>query len=197
MSERDLTAAIKSEVGKDAVNLALFAELLFGNYVDGVFVLTGAVRLWSGLGPITFRDEQYIGVGDLAAISSIQESADDIKAVRLAMSLSGLSKSLLAACMTEHTQGRPASLWLGFFDANWQLIPDEILLFKGRMDYPDFTKTGETMTITINAESHLIDLERPRVRRYTDADQQELHPGDTGLRFMAGLQNKEVPWSSK
>jgi hypothetical protein len=54
--------------------------------------------------------------------------------------------------------------------------------------------TGETSVLTITAESRLIDMNRARERRFTDADQQQLYPGDLGLQYVAGLQDKEFPW---
>ena len=187
MSERELTDAVKAEIAKPLVRLAAFGELIFDD---------GVVRLWTGLGPIVFRGETYTGAGNLVGMSAVVESGGDVKATNIGLTLSGIDKELLAVVALEHFQGRPASVWIAMFDENWHLIPDEILLFKGKMDYPIFEKTGQTMSITVFVESQLIDLERPRLRRRTDADQQELYPGDTGLRFVAGLQDKNVVWQS-
>lgn len=187
MSERDLTPAVVAELDKDTMQLALFAELVFD---------TATVRLWTGIGPYVLDGETFTGAGDLVGVSSIKETSGDVSATGISMTLS-FNRSLLAAVMQEHFQSRPATIWLVLFDLNWVIIPDKILLFKGKMDSPVFEKSGETARITISAESQLIDLDRPRVRRRTDADQQEMYPGDTGLRFVAGMQNHNVVWSSR
>ena len=55
-------------------------------------------------------------------------------------------------------------------------------------------EAGETATISISVESRLVDWERPRVHRYTNADQQIAYPGDKGLEFVAQMVEKELVW---
>lgn len=66
--------------------------------------------------------------------------------------------------------------------------------FKYRMDTMPSTYSGDSATMEVNCESRLIDLKRPRTRRYTDQEQRALYSGDTGLRFIAGLQDKKITW---
>ena len=40
----------------------------------------------------------------------------------------------------------------------------------------------------------MIDLERARVARYTSGYQKSAYPGDLGLDFVEGLQDKEITW---
>ena len=53
---------------------------------------------------------------------------------------------------------------------------------------------GQTCTISVSAESRLIDLDRTRERRYTSEDQKIDFPNDKGLEFIADLQDKEIIW---
>jgi hypothetical protein len=62
------------------------------------------------------------------------------------------------------------------------------------MDVMTIDETGETCSITLTAENRLIDLERPRVRRYTSEDQKSLHPNDKGFDFVNSLQEAEIKW---
>ena len=55
-------------------------------------------------------------------------------------------------------------------------------------------EVGEKATITLTGESRLIDFFRPRISRYTDAEQQALYPGDLGLQYVNDLQEASVPW---
>ena len=64
------------------------------------------------------------------------------------------------------------------------------------MDVMTIDDNGETANISLTAESRLIDLERARERRYTSDDQKVRHPNDTGLDFVASLQEKEIAWGS-
>jgi hypothetical protein len=75
-------------------------------------------------------------------------------------------------------------------------VADPYLVFDGRMDVMTIEDAGETANISLSAESRLIDLERARVRRYTNNDQQNQFAGDTSLRFVADLQDKEIAWGS-
>ena len=57
----------------------------------------------------------------------------------------------------------------------------------------------ETCTVTLTVENRLVDLERPRVLRFTDQSQQSRLSGlgvttDKGLQFVDSLQNKVVAW---
>jgi hypothetical protein len=52
----------------------------------------------------------------------------------------------------------------------------------------------ETATIAVGAESRLIDLQRPRVRRYTHESQKSRFPNDKGFEFVNDLQDKKFAW---
>lgn len=188
MSERTLTTAVKAELTKGNIQIAVFVECVF----DG-----GPLRLWTGMGNFTLNGNVFAGVGSLAGISAIQESADDIRAAGVVLSLSGVPSSLISLILTEHFQSRPATIWLAFFTSAWALIPDAVNLFTGRMDYPVLEDGGDTAKISVYVESELVDLERPRVRRFTHEDQWELYPGDRGLEYVASIQNMDVVWKSE
>ena len=68
------------------------------------------------------------------------------------------------------------------------------MIFDGRMDTIEIVDGGPTATITMKVENRLRDLERARVRRYTDADQQARFPGDSGLEYVLALQEIDIPW---
>ena len=187
MSERLLSDAVKAALISGMVQLGVFVECLF----DG-----GPVRIWSGVGPYVLNGDLFTGAGHFGGIDKIEESSGDVRAVGIAMTLSGIESSYISLVLQEHFQGRACTVWLAFFDLNWVLIPDVTVQFKGRMDYPVIEEGGDTCTITVNAESILIDLERPRVRRYTNEDQVALYPGDRGMEFIAAIQNKDTIWKA-
>ena len=57
----------------------------------------------------------------------------------------------------------------------------------------------ETAVITVSVENRLIDLEKPRVRRYTPEDQKidlPFNVRDNGFDEVASVQNKEIIWGS-
>jgi hypothetical protein len=64
------------------------------------------------------------------------------------------------------------------------------------VDVPSISEGGDTATITITAENRLLDLERVRVRRYTQEDQARDDVTDLGFEFVPALQDKEVLFGS-
>ena len=56
------------------------------------------------------------------------------------------------------------------------------------------SEDAESASITLTAESRMIDLNRPRVRRYTPEDQKIDYPNDKGLDYVSSLQEAEISW---
>ena len=62
------------------------------------------------------------------------------------------------------------------------------------MDLMTIEDGGETASISVTAESRLIDLNRAKERRFTDNDQKIDYPDDKGLQHIQGLQEKQISW---
>jgi hypothetical protein len=62
------------------------------------------------------------------------------------------------------------------------------------MDQMNIQENPDTATIELTVENKLIDLERPRIARYTSAYQKSVYPGDKGMDFIEDLQDKEIVW---
>jgi len=124
----------------------------------------------------------------------VQESGQEIRANVVSFKLSSIPSSIISTARTTQYLGRTVKLWLGMLD-DAGLIADPALVFHGRADVMIIEEGPETSTITLTAESRLADLRRPKIRRYTNEDQQDLHPGDLGLEFVPAIQNTEVIWS--
>lgn len=157
----------------------------------------GAVRLHSGIGDLSWNGDTYTGAGDLAAVEAVQESAE-VRANGLAFRLNGIPSAMVTRILAENYRGRACKLWLALFDSlsDGSPIADPLLLFSGRMDQCDMEDSGATASITVAAESRLVDLQRPRERRRTDEDQRSLFAGDLGLEYVAGMQDKEILWGA-
>lgn len=155
--------------------------------------VSGTKRLWSGIGDLSWDSQTWQGTGNLGRISTIEETME-LRATGMAMQLSGVNSADLNEVIVEPIQGRKARVYLGFLDANAQLVADPVVLFDGRMDTVEIVDGGAVATITMMVESRLRDLDRPRVRRYTDADQQTRFAGDKGLEYVPSLQEIAIPW---
>lgn len=189
---RDLTSGVLTEITAAEVRVGLLVEL----NTDG-----GPVRAWSGIGDLVSQGNTFTGVGHLGGIGPIQEAGQEVRANALTLQLSGIPSALISTALTTQYQGRDAKAWLAFFTqaspfVTAGLVADPVLLFRGRMDTMQIEDGPETATITVACESRLADLRRPRIRRYTDEDQNQLFAGDRGLEFLAGLQEREIHWGT-
>lgn len=181
---RDLTAGMIAAVQDGTVRPVLIAE---------IDTAGGTVRVWNGIGDLAWDSQTWTGVGDLGGASPVKETAD-IEATNCRFTLSGIASAMISIALGQVRWGRTAKLWLGLLDADGDLIADPYLLFSGFTDVPAIDEGAETATITVTAESRLVDLDRPRVRRYTPEDQAIDFPADKGFEFVAALQDAEIVW---
>jgi hypothetical protein len=155
---------------------------------------SGTVRMWSGYGDLSWNGVTWIGTGNLLGIGTIEE-ASELRATGVDISLSGIPSDLLNIALAEPYQDRECRVYLGAFDSNTgALLGDPYRIFGGRMDIMQIRDGGDTATITISVESKMIDLERPRERRYEDADQTAFFPNDRFFKFVQSIQDSEVTW---
>lgn len=181
---RDSTSALNTAMKAGVVRPFVLAEFQYPS---------GTIRLWTGAGDLTALGQTWIGAGDLLGISEARET-EGVVAVGIVFSLSGIPSAALSNALGQDYQDRLAKMYVGAFDAAGAIIVDPYLTFEGRMDVQTILDDGVTATVEVSAESRLVDLERPRERRYTPEDQALDYPGDKGLDFVASMQNAEVLW---
>lgn len=202
---RTLTEIVESAFSSANVPLLAFVELEFDS---------GTVRLTNAAYNIAWDGETWLGLGRLGSIGDIQETAG-VEAHGVSLRLSGVQDEHIALALAEDYQGRPCKIYaapLGsassamWADEDWagddwagdeytlfNVLSDPVLVFQGRMDEMPI-ELGKTAEIALTAQSRLADLERPRVRRYNDSDQQDEYPGDLGLQFAEAMVEKQLLW---
>jgi len=129
-------------------------------FFEGQFA-SGWVRLWSGLGEITWNGKSWSGAGTLLGLGSIEETGE-VVAGGTAISLSGVPLDLVQMAIAETRQGLPGRVWLGLRGENGSVMADPVQAFLGRLDVPEIKDDADSCTITISYESRLIDLTVPR-----------------------------------
>jgi hypothetical protein len=161
----------------------------------GGTVQAGPLYLWTGLGNLTIGGITYVGTGNMLQISEVKETAD-IAAAGATLTLSGIPTEILALALQEPYQGRLCYIKFGMLEnlGNPTSLTD---LFVGYMDQMNIDEGPETSTIGLAVESKLIDLERPRVQRYTSASQKARYAGDLAFDFIPDLQDKPLSWGRK
>ena len=128
--------------------------------------------------------------------------------------MSGVPSELLSLALQEKYQGRELTLFFGITDQNRSFIllengsfvllqdgerilqqaGEPAIVFKGYIDQMTIDENPKASKISLSVESRLIDLERSRVRRYTNQDQKTRFPNDRGLEFLEDLQDKQFKW---
>lgn len=150
---------------------------------------TGTARFWTGIGELSWNGQTWTGLGNLAGVSEISETAETrIEGVEL--SLSGVPTSELARALGSARQGLPCTLYFGVVGADGTVTADT--QFVGRMDAVSFAEDGQGATITVRYVSRLADMRKANSRRYDDADLQAEYSGDKGLEFIASIQDVSI-----
>lgn len=180
---RGFSQTIIDALSTENFRLALFVQLDFSStqiYANSTVL------------DITWGGQTWLGLSDVADLDAIREDTQT-KAANLNLTLAGIPRTLVNASINETYQGRPVNIYLGLLNADYTLMEDPSLIWAGRMDTMA-TTLGETATIVLKCESNLVDWARPKIRRYTDSEQQARYPGDLGLQFINKMKDVELTW---
>ncbi len=180
---RDLTAGMQSAISATEVEPILLFE--------GVFT-SGNVYAWSGYGTISWNGQSWIGTGTLLSVSDVSENSDT-SATGATVALNGIPQTLISLALAECRQGALGKIYFGILSSG-AVLADPILMFEGKLDVPTIEEDAEVSSITITYESRLIDLERPRITRYTKEDQIRIFPGDKGFDYVPSIQEQKITW---
>ncbi len=187
---RSLTAGMVTEVTAASLAPILLVKLEFDTASP-----PDELRLWTGIGDLTFNSQIYTGAGHLLSFSAIEES-DELKAVGLTVTISGIPSEFISIALATDYMGRPATVWFGVLSGDPPaLVADPVPIFAGLIDTMPIEDGGDAATIEIQIENHLVRLENARIRYYTDEDQQLEYPGDLGLEFVVALNDgRKLVW---
>ena len=181
---RSLTGAMITELKAEHVRPIVLVEIEFAS---------GWVRIWSGLGDLSWNGKTWNGIGDLGGIGSITESRSP-KAQGLGLTLSGIPQSMVNIVLSETRQGKPGIVWLGFLDDAGQVIADPKQAFDGRVDFTALEEGRDSVTARVQLENYFVDANRTRDFTYTPNIQKERFPGDRGFDGVAAIQGKVIRW---
>lgn len=183
---RTLTTAVATATEAEVCSFVIFVELDFAS---------GFVRACNANVSLDWNSYTWSGVGNLGSIQTIEEVAD-LEAKGVSLQLSGIPSAMISRALGEHYQGRSCKIWVAPLDpTNHTAIPDPVLVFSGRMDTMQI-ELGEQARISVTAESRLADWDRPRIRRFNNADQKTEYVTDSGFEFVEQMVEKEIRWGS-
>lgn len=180
---RDLSAGMQTAISATEVSPILLFE---GSFISG------NVYAWSGYGSIDWNNQTWIGTGTLLSVSEVSENSDTA-ATGATVTLNGIPQNLISLALAECKQGAIGKIYFGVL-SNGAILSDPIIMFEGKLDVPTIDEDAEFSSITISYESRLINLERPRVTRYTKEDQIRLFAGDKGFDYVPSIQDQRITW---
>lgn len=179
---RQLNSNLAAAIGDDVVYPFFAVDLLFDD--------PNKLYFWSGHGDLDIDGNTYTGAGELIGVSEVRESSD-IAAYGATLTLTGIPTNLINLALSEPYQGRRAIVKFGV-EYNGTKYTD--VVFTGEMDQMNIQIGADVSNISLDVESRLVDLDRARIRRFTDGDQQSRFDGDLAFEFVARLQSESLQW---
>lgn len=173
---------------------ALAAGVIVPAIMADLTFVTGTQYVWSGVGSLTYAGNTYTGVGTLGSIGTISEGVD-VKANGTTVTLSGIDATLYGDCMNDIQLGASAKLRLALLSQG-AIIGTPQLIFSGLIDQPTVSEGGDTISITLALETRMTNLQRPRMIRYSSADQRLRCPTDNSMQFIEQLNDEALIWGT-
>src|SRR5574341_370749 len=181
---RTIASSAQTVLNGAACPLVLLVEML----------LSSPVRLCSAPHPVVHFGNTFDGVGTFGAIEEVADAAGAGENRQLRFTLSGVPSETLALAMGEDIRNKPINVWVAVLDPDTYAVLDAPLLWAGTLDQMPIRMGDGTSSISVTAEHRGVTFARPKPLRYTDVDQQRLHPGDTSLRFVTSQANQRLVW---
>jgi hypothetical protein len=138
---------------------------------------SGTQRLTTASATIDWNGFAWAGLGGLLAIDPLRE-AESTEIIGGKLRVSGVPSSEISKALTEDVRGKPITIYFGVMSEALAIV-DAPVEFFGFMNRYTFRRGNPTAELELSFESELASARRPRVRRYTQEDQQRDYPDDT------------------
>jgi hypothetical protein len=187
-AERTLSANMIALMNKGVLKPAIFI------YAD---FPSNPRRIWTGRYDYTDGDGHvWKGIGAIISAQSVAESMDS-GATGISVQLNGLDPTIYDQIVNDDYQDHEVDIWLALWDPATGLIEmPSSPTWKGVLDSDSSDMSPGTIQLTVACETRMADILRKRSWKYTDADQQTLHPtaGDTGMSKITQIIGMNIPW---
>ncbi len=131
----------------------------------------GHVVPWDG--------QEWLPAG-LGQIEAVTDSPDDIAPLKF--TLPALTPAQVAVALESGTEGAPVRVYDALIDPATGACADAIPAWSGTLNVPSL-QDGPEAVLQVTAEHRGVTALRAKPSRYTDDEQQRLHPGDTSLNI--------------
>ena len=181
---RDLSPTFAAAVAAGTIAPAVLAFLDF----DGA-----PVRVWTGIGSLSYGGETWLGLGSLGAIDPIEEYSE-IRSGSVTLTITQVPNHLLSEATGLTFKRRAAEILLAMFqpEADNQILIGVETILRGTMDTMTVSRAPEASVIRLTIANELARLRDSWGALYTDPHQRAAFAGDSSLRFVASLQDLEI-----
>ena len=174
-----------------------FAALLAAEHVVAfplveMQLATGTLYICGAAHDVTWGGNTYISARGLGDIEAITETDSEIKG--LAFTLQGVTPDIIALALADQSQGRPVTVRLAALSGTTLEVDSNV--WSGYIDTLSVID-GPQPVVRVTAEHRLISWQQTQPLRFSDADQQRLHPGDRFFQHAEQTLTKTLVWPSK
>jgi hypothetical protein len=141
---------------------------------------------------VAWNGHTYLGLWGVMSIGQIEETGSSVQGIELRFS--GVNSSAMSIALSSSVQGRGVRVRMAALDAA-NAVQVDSNVWSGLGDV--WTIDESNASIVLTAEHRLAMLDRAKVRRLTDAQQQALYPGDLGCQYAADIENDSLVWPGK
>lgn len=182
---REVTVAVDTALIQENVVYLAFVELLLDS---------GEVRLTNCAHDFLWDGYTWLGAANCGSIEAVEETTE-LQQNTINLKLSGIPTDFdtISIALNENYQDKRITIWLGILDSGHRIIPDPVIVFRGRLDNMNMSP-GESSEIIVSAESRISDWDRARVRRYNHEDQIAVYPDDRGFEFVQEMVETQFVW---
>lgn len=186
--DADMALALRSREGA----MALLCEIDYA---------AGPVRLWSGIGALTWNGQTWTGAGTLGQITSSPRTTD-LRIDEVRLSLAGVDPAT-ANELSFDIRNRVAKTWIALVGLQRRVIGQPILLDDILLDYAmDAVGDDGLVTLTLVGQAGFWTLERASETAWS---QEEAiltwgrdgfgNPIETGFDMIAALRTRDTKWT--
>ncbi len=148
---------------------------------------------WTGIGSLVLGGNTYLGVGAFGRIGTTAEGTE-IRADGMTVGLTGGNPEWYQECVDDIQQGLPAKLLAGAMTEAGVIVGAPYQFFDGYVDDSDVDLDPDNLTIVLNLENAMADLQRAPMLRLTSTDQAILNPSDSSMDWQPMLTDAPLRW---
>lgn len=189
MAQRGLSSVVLIEIAKSQMRLAYLVEFYFSTGTNR-YTDAGRDLVWGG--------NSYESNGNFLTVDKISESlTPTIQTIQI--QLSGVPQANIAELLTAQHVDRRLVVRRAFLDPVWDVLPDPVIMFDGRLNGWSLREDveGGTASIAWTANNHWGgDWSRVAGRRANHKDQQTYFATDMFYDRMGVQNGQTLKWGS-